>query len=127
MLEAQIQLNGEDCDLIFTTTGRMWRERNFYRDVWKPAQKASRLDIRPHERRHSYVTHLRGAGINDRRRPSRDRSRTMLARYTRPIGGSFGATRAAAGRVRLMSLTKEILFEILNLLLESLIRRSYAY
>jgi hypothetical protein len=41
MLEAQINLNGPDCDLLFTTpTGRMWRERNFYRDVWKPAQQA---------------------------------------------------------------------------------------
>jgi integrase len=37
MLEAQINLNGPDCELIFTTPrGRMWRERNFYRDVWNP-------------------------------------------------------------------------------------------
>ena len=63
MLEAQINLNGPDCELIFTTpSGRMWRERNFYRDVWKPTQEASGLDIRPHECRHSYVTHLRAAG-----------------------------------------------------------------
>jgi hypothetical protein len=48
MLEAQINLNDPDCDLLFTTpTGRMWRERNFYRDIWKPAQQASGLDIRP--------------------------------------------------------------------------------
>jgi hypothetical protein len=66
MIEAQINLNGEDCDLLFTTpTGRMWRERNFYRDLWKPTQHASGLDIRPHECCHSYVTHLRAAGIND--------------------------------------------------------------
>jgi integrase len=66
MLEAQIQINDGDCDLLFTTpTGRMWRERNFYRDIWKPAQQASGLDIRPHECRHSYVSHLRAAGIND--------------------------------------------------------------
>jgi hypothetical protein len=26
-------------ELLFTIpTGCMWRERNFYRDVWKPAQ-----------------------------------------------------------------------------------------
>jgi site-specific recombinase XerD len=43
----------------------MWRERNFYRDLWKPAQEASGLDIRPHECRHSYVTHLRAVGVND--------------------------------------------------------------
>jgi integrase len=50
MLEAQINLNDPDCDLLFTTpTRRMWRERNFYRDIWKPTQQASGLDIRPHE------------------------------------------------------------------------------
>jgi len=66
MIEAQINLNGSDCELLFTTpTGRTWRERNFYRDVWKPAQEASGIDIRPHECRHSDVTHLRAAGIND--------------------------------------------------------------
>ena len=36
MLEVQLRLNG-NCELLFTTpTGRMWRERNFYRDIWKP-------------------------------------------------------------------------------------------
>jgi integrase len=66
MLEAQLRLNGENCELLFTTpTGRMWRERNFYRDLWRPAQEASGLNIRPHECRRSYVTHLRAAGIND--------------------------------------------------------------
>lgn len=40
MLEAQIQVNGTDTDLLFTTpTGHMWRERNFYRDLWKPTRK----------------------------------------------------------------------------------------
>jgi integrase len=46
-------------------TGRLWRERNFYRDVWYPAQKASGLDIRPHEMRHSWLTHLRVAGVDE--------------------------------------------------------------
>jgi hypothetical protein len=37
MLEAQINLNGSDCDLLFTTPRRrLWRERSFYRDLWKP-------------------------------------------------------------------------------------------
>lgn len=40
MIEAQIQLNGENCDLLFpTSSGRLWRERNFYRDVWKRPSK----------------------------------------------------------------------------------------
>jgi integrase len=98
MLEAQINLNDPDCDLLFTTpTGRMWRERNFYRDIWKPAQQASRLDIRPHECRHSYVTHLRVADINDAdlAEIAGHRVETMLARYTHAVGESFEAVRAA--------------------------------
>ena len=66
MLEAQIQVNGPDCKLLFPTPrGRLCRERTFYRDVWRPTQEASGLDIRPHECRHSYVTHLRAVGVND--------------------------------------------------------------
>lgn len=97
MLEAQINLNDPDCDLLFTTpTGRMWRERNFYRDLWKPAQEASGLDIRPHECRHSYVTHLRAAGINDAdlAEIAGHRVETMLARYTHAVGRSFDSIRA---------------------------------
>jgi integrase len=60
------------------------QERNFYRDLWRPAQKASGLDIRPHECRHSYVTHLRAAGVNDAdlAEIAGHRVETMLARYT---------------------------------------------
>jgi hypothetical protein len=67
MLEAQINLHGPDCQLIFPTPrGRLWRERIFYRDLWEPTQETSGSDIRPHEcRRHSYVTHLSAAGVND--------------------------------------------------------------
>ena len=98
LLEAQIQLNSPDADLIFTTpTGRLWRERNFYRDFWCPAQEASGLDIRPHECWHSYVTHLRAAGVNDAdlAEIAGHRVETMLARYThatRPAGlfGAYG-------------------------------------
>jgi integrase len=100
MLEAEIRLNGEDCDLLFTTpTGLMWRERNFYRNVWKPAQRASGLDIRPHECRHAYVTHLRAAGINDAdlAEIAGHRVETMLARYTHAVRGSFSAIREVVG------------------------------
>ncbi|HXS45979.1 MAG TPA: tyrosine-type recombinase/integrase [Solirubrobacterales bacterium] len=96
MLEAQIRLNGPDCDFLFTTPrGRLWRERTFYRDLWKPAQKASGLDIRPHECRHSYVTHLRAAGVNDAdlAEIAGHRVETMLARYTHAVGQSFEAVR----------------------------------
>ncbi len=75
----------------------MWRERNFYRDVWKLTQEASGLDIRPHECRHSYVTHLRAAGINDAdlAEIAGHRVETMLARYTHEVGESFQAIRTA--------------------------------
>jgi integrase len=66
MLQDQVLVNDVDCSLLFVTpTGRMWRERNLYRDVWKPAQSASGLDFCPHECRHSFVTHLRARGVGD--------------------------------------------------------------
>jgi integrase len=100
MIEAAICLNGEDCELLFPTpTGRLWRQRNFYRDVWKPTQEAAGIDMRPHECRHSYVTHLRAAGINDAdlAEIAGHRVETMLARYTHPVGESFTAVREAIG------------------------------
>jgi integrase len=100
MLEAQINLNGPDCGLIFTTPrGRLWRERTFYRDVWKPTQEASGLDIRPHECRHSHVTHLRAVGVNDADLAGMvgHRVETMLAHYTHPAGHSFPTVRMAIG------------------------------
>ena len=100
MLEAQIQLNGEDCDLLFTTPrGCLWRERTFYRDLWKPTQEASGLDIRPHECRHSYVTHLRAARVNDAdlAEIAGHRVETMLARYTHATGVGFKEVRNAIG------------------------------
>jgi integrase len=100
MLEAQINLNGPDCGLLFPTPrGRLWRERTFYRDVWKPTQKASGLDIRPHECRHSYVTHLRATSVNDAdlAEIAGHRVETMLARYTHSRRQSFGAVREAIG------------------------------
>jgi integrase len=100
MLEAQINFRPEDCDLLFTTpSGCMWRERNFYRDVWNPTQRVSGVDIRPHECRHSFVTHLRAAGINDAdlAEIAGHRVETMLARYTHSTGSGFDAVRRAVG------------------------------
>lgn len=100
MLEAQINLNGPDCQLLFPTPrGRLWRERTFYRDLWKPTQEASGLDIRPHECRHSYVTHLRAAGVNDADLAEivGHRVETMLARYIHAVGNSSGLVRQAIG------------------------------
>lgn len=100
MLEAQINLNDPDCELLFPTPrGRLWRERTFYRDLWKPTQEASGLDIRPHECRHSYVTNLRGADVNDAdlAEIAGHRVETMLARYIHPTGQSFNVVRDVVG------------------------------
>jgi integrase len=100
LLEAQINLNGPDCKLLFPTPrGRLWRERTFYRDVWKPTQVAAGRDIRPHECRHSWVSNLRAAGVDDADLADMAGHRvdTMLARYTHPVGQDFGAVRRAIG------------------------------
>jgi integrase len=100
MLEAQINLGDPDCDLLFTTpTGRMWRERNFYRDIWKTGPGALRHRYPPHECRHSYVTHLRAAGVNDAdlAQIAGHRVETMLARYTHAAGEKFSEVRDAIG------------------------------
>jgi integrase len=99
MLEAQINLNGPDCQLLFPTPrGRLWRERTFYRDVWKPTQEAADLDIRPHECRHSYVSHLRLAGVPDADLAQiSGHSVMMISRYTHPLQQSHGVVRRAIG------------------------------
>jgi integrase len=93
-------MNAPDCELIFTTPrGYMWRERTFYRDVWKPTQEASGLDIRPHECRHSYVTQLREAGVGDADLAAITGHSVllMLSRYAHPLGLSSEAVRAVIG------------------------------
>jgi integrase len=77
----------------------MWRERNFYRDIWEPAHEASGPDIRPHECRHSYVTHLRAAGVNDAdlAKVAGHRVETMIARYTHAVGTDVEVIRAEIG------------------------------
>lgn len=95
-----------DCDLLFVTpTGRMWCERNFYRDIWRPTQQALGLDIRPHECRHSYVTHLRAAVVNDAdlAEIAGHRIETMLARYTHATGSGFVSIRRLLGSARCLA------------------------
>jgi integrase len=89
-----------DTRLLFPTpTGRLWRRRNFYRDVWYPAQEQSGMDMRPHEMRHSWITHLRAAGIDevDLADMAGHALATMLATYTHPLRASFDAVREAIG------------------------------
>jgi integrase len=90
-----------DTALLFPTPrGKIWWERNFYRDVWAPAQEQSGLDIRPHEMRHSYVTHLRAARIDDADLAAiaGHTVQTMIGRYTHALGRSFDEVRQVIGR-----------------------------
>jgi integrase len=89
-----------DTDLLFPTpTGKLWRERNFYRDVWVPARIATGLDPTPHEFRHSYVTHLHAAGIDDADLAliAGHNVETMISVYTHALERSHDAIRKAIG------------------------------
>ena len=89
-----------DTTVLFPTpTGRIWWERNFYRDVWQPAREASGLDCTPHDFRHSWVTHLRAAGIDaaDLAEIAGHTVATATARYTHPLRRSDDAVRDVVG------------------------------
>jgi integrase len=108
-----------DTPLAFPTgSGKLWWERNFYRDVWYPAQQAlaavdaelerverRRLvvergcDYAPHDFRHSWVTHLRAAGIDpaDLAAVAGHTVETATARYTHALGRSDDRIRRVIG------------------------------
>lgn len=51
----------------FLFTGERGRPkllRNLYRDIWWPTQERTGMDIRPHEMRHSWITHLAAARVD---------------------------------------------------------------
>jgi integrase len=90
----------EDTPLLYpTSTGKLWRARNFYRDVWSPTQRFAKIDPRPHEMRHSFVTHLRARGINDADLADMAGHgiETMLTTYTHATRESFEAVRQVIG------------------------------
>jgi len=89
-----------DTPLLFPTpTGRLWRDRNFYRDVWEPGRRQTGMTIRPHEMRHSWITHLRAAGVDDAdlAEMAGHSVETMLGRYSHALGRSFDTVRRAIG------------------------------
>jgi hypothetical protein len=70
----------------------MWRERNFHRDLWRPAQEASGLvDIRPYESAATAMS-LTSDGINDAdlAEIAGHRVETCWPRYKHPTSTSFG-------------------------------------
>lgn len=90
---------GESEFLFPTPTGKLWRERNFYRDVWLPARVASGLDPTPHEFRHSYITNLRAAGVDDAdlAQIAGHGVQTLVTVYTHALGKSHGRVREIIG------------------------------
>jgi integrase len=84
--------------LLFPTdTGRVWRESNFYRDIWTPTREKAGLDIRPHDMRHSYLTQLEASGINlaDLAHVAGHNVQTLINTYTHPLGRSDDKIREA--------------------------------
>lgn len=89
-----------DTPLLFPTPrGAVWRESNWRRDVWGRAREATGVDARPHEFRHSFITHMRAAGVNDAdlAQITGHTVATMIGRYSHALGQSFEAVRGAVG------------------------------
>jgi integrase len=89
-----------DTPLLFPTpTGRLWHESNFRRDVWNPAREKSGLDIRPQDCRHSWVTQLRAAGVDDAdlAKVAGHTVATMVGRYAHALERSHPQIRAVIG------------------------------
>jgi integrase len=90
-----------DTLLLFPTPrGALWRERNFYRDVWVPARDAVGTSARPHEFRHSWVSLLSAAGVDpaDLAAIAGHSVQTMHGKYTHGLGRSHEAIRKAVGQ-----------------------------
>lgn len=86
-----------DTQLLFPTlTGKLWRERNWYRDVLYPAQTRCNINARPHEMRHSYISRLRAGGIDpaDLADISGHTVETATAHYTHALRRSHDAVRS---------------------------------
>lgn len=85
--------------LFPTATGKVWRERNLYRDLWDPTRRRTGMTITPHECRHSWITHLRAAGVDDAdlAAVAGHGLQTMIGRYSHSLGQSNDRIREAIG------------------------------
>lgn len=89
-----------DTAMLFPASrGGRWRARNFYRDVWDPTRKATGLDTRPHEFRHSWISLLTAAGIDpaDLAGMAGHTVETMTSVYRHGLGRSYDSARQAVG------------------------------
>lgn len=89
-----------DTRLLFPTLdGEVW-DRDFYRDVWEPARKATGMwTAKPHDFRHSYVSLMRAAGVDpaDLAYWTGHTVATATARYTHSTGASVDVALGAVG------------------------------
>lgn len=89
-----------DTPLLFPTpTGRVWRERNFRRDVWEPAQKATGMGCRPQEFRASWESIMRAEGVDaaDLAKYAGHSIQTANSRYVQALDRSAEHMRAVIG------------------------------
>lgn len=80
--------------------GRLWLEASWRKCVWAPARRVTGSDARPHEYRHSFVTHMRAAGVDDAdlAEITGHTVLTMVTRYAHSLGRSFDVVREAVGQ-----------------------------
>lgn len=89
-----------DTEWLFPTiTGPMWRYNHWRRDIWLPAIRDAGVQMTPHEMRHSYVSLLRAAGIDDADLAdiAGHSVTTMVGRYTHALERSFDEVRRLVG------------------------------
>lgn len=79
--------------------GGLWWYGQFLKDVWAPAQARCGLDPTPHEFRHSVVSHMRAAGVNDEdlAKIMGHSVSTMIRGYSHSLGRSNDVFRKAVG------------------------------
>lgn len=87
--------------LFPTPTGKRWQETNFYRWVWRPSREVcpDMAEATPQDFRHSWVTHMRAAGIDpaDLAEIAGHSIETQNAIYLHALNRSDDAVRAAIG------------------------------
>jgi integrase len=89
-----------DTPLLFPTpTGKVWRESNWRRDVWAPAQSAAAIDPRPQEFRASWESILAAAGVDraDLAKYAGHSVQTANSRYVQALDRSAERVRSAIG------------------------------
>jgi integrase len=89
-----------DTPLLFPTpTGKVWRERNFRRDVWAPAGKAAGIDPRPQEFRASWESIMRAEGVDqaDLAKYAGHSIQTANSRYVQALDRSADQVRKVIG------------------------------